>query len=251
MVDEMSTEDFRGLVEPKVAIVIPTLNEARSIGRVLEEISEVFGDKRARVVVVDGRSTDGTDEIARKMGAEIIYQRNKGYGEALLAGFTYVRKRLDSDFVVMIDGDLTYDPKDIPRLLKPILKDEADLIVGNRFGGMQKGAMRSINNFGNRLLSWLARVALRFEVHDTQCGMRAFRSELVDCLNLEAEGMSLAIEMLSEAKFARARLSEVPITYRRRVGVTKLNPLKDGLKILGTIIWLFSYRARARLKEKK
>ncbi len=79
---------------------------------------------------------------------------------------------------------------------------------------------------------------MRLKVHDTQCGLRAFRSELVNFLDLEAEGMPLAIEMLSEAKFARARISQVPITYRPRVGVTKLNPWKDGLRILGTIIRL-------------
>jgi len=118
------------------------------------------------------------------------------------------------------------------------LKGEADLIVGNRFAGMQKGAMPFVNRIGNRLLSWFARATLRLKVHDTQCGLRAFRSELVDCFYLEAEGMPLAIEMLSEAKFARARVSEVPVTYRPRVGVTKLNPSRDGLRILGTMIRL-------------
>jgi len=231
-------EDSGLLQELNLAVVIPTLNEAKSVGRVLDEVSEVFKGENFTVVVVDGRSTDGTDKIARRKGAEVIYQRNNGYGDALKTGFHYARKRLHANVVVMMDADLTYDAKDIPRLVAPILKDEADMIVGNRFAGMQKGAMPFINRIGNKLLSRFARGTLRLKVHDTQCGLRAFRSELVDCLNLKAEGMPLAIEMLSEAKFAHARISQVPITYRRRVGVTKLSPLRDGLRIVGTIIRL-------------
>jgi len=238
LADRLLIDDAGALQELNLAIVVPTLNEAKSVGRVLDEVFEVLKGEKFTVVVVDGRSTDGTDEIARRKGAKVIYQRNNGYGDALRTGFLYARRRLHANVIVMMDADLTYDAKDIPRLVEPILKGEADLIVGNRFVGMQKGAMPFVNRVGNRWLSWFARATLRLKVHDTQCGLRAFRSELVGCLDLEAEGMPLAIEMLSEAKFARARIGEVPVTYRRRVGATKLNPLRDGLRILGIIIRL-------------
>jgi glycosyltransferase involved in cell wall biosynthesis len=187
---------------------------------------------------VDGHSTDGTDEIARSMGADIIYQRGKGYGDALKTGFFYAKKRLNAEVIVMMDADLTYDPKHIPQLLEPILKDEADMVVGNRFAGMQTGAMPFVNRIGNRLLSLVAKLALGLNVFDTQSGMRAFKSGLVDSMTLVAVGMPLAMEMLAQAHSVDARIREVPISYSSRVGKTKLNPIKDGGRILGTTVRL-------------
>jgi len=238
LVDRVQDESLSGMQELNLAIVIPALNEAESIGKVLDETSEVFEGERCMVVVVDGRSKDGTDEIARKKGARIIYQRNTGYGDALRTGFHFVRRHLDANVIVMMDADFTYDPKDITRLVEPVLRDEADLVVGNRFAGMQKGAMPFINRVGNRLLSWFARVTLGLKVHDTQCGLRAFRSELVDSLDLESEGMPLATEMLAEARQAEAKILEMPVAYRCRVGRTKLDPIRDGFKIIGVILRL-------------
>jgi len=235
---ESFKERSNAVQELNLAIVIPALNEAEGIGRVLDELSGVLMGERYMVVVVDGRSTDGTDEIARKKGAQVIYQRNKGYGDALKTGFYYARKRLNANVIAMMDADLTYDPKDIPRLVGPILRDEADLVVGDRFAGMQEGAMPFVNRVGNRLISLFARVTLRLKVQDTQCGLRAFRSELVDSLNLRDDGMPLAIEMLAEAKFTGAKIGEASVTYRPRVGDTKLNLLMDGLRILSTMIRL-------------
>jgi len=241
-VEEAAAGLEKTVVEPVeelgLAVVIPTLNEAKSIGIVLDEIAEVFADRKVDVVVVDGHSTDGTDEIAREKGAQVIYQRDKGYGDALRTGFQHVRKSLNAEIIVMMDADLTYDPKDIPKLVEPILSGEADLVLGDRFSRMKKEAMPFINRVGNRLISWFARTALRVKVHDTQCGLRAFRCELVDSVDLETEGMPLAIEMLTEAKFAGARISEVHVAYRKRVGDTKLNPLRDGLRIFGTMLRL-------------
>jgi len=221
-----------------LVVVIPALNEARSIGKILDEIFDEIGSEKVKIMVVNGHSTDGTDDIARGKGALVIYQRNKGYGDALKTGFMYARKNLNAKVIVMMDADLTYDPKDIPKLVEPILRDEADLVVGNRFPHMQKGAMPLINRFGNRLLSWFARLSLRVKIHDTQCGLRAFKSELVDKIDLETEGMPLATEMLAEAKFVGARISEVSVSYRKRVGRSKLNPLRDGLRIFGTMVRL-------------
>lgn len=231
-------ESVEFLEEVETAIVIPTLNEVKSIRTVLDEIAKVLNGSKFAVVVVDGHSTDGTDEVARSKGAQVIYQRNKGYGDALRTGFQYVRKSLNAKIIIMMDADLTYDPNDIPKLVKPILKDEADLVLGNRFVRMNKEAMPFINRIGNKMISWFARTMLKVKVHDTQCGLRGFRSELVDSIDFESDGMPLAIEMLVEAKFLGARISEVPVAYRERVGCTKLNPLKDGMRILGTMIRL-------------
>jgi glycosyltransferase involved in cell wall biosynthesis len=217
----------------RIAIVIPTLNECEAVGKVVGSVKQVMDGYDCLVLVVDGHSIDGTDEIAKDMGAEVIYQRGKGYGDALKTGFSYARKRLDAKVIVMMDADLTYDPKHIPALVAPILKDEADMVVGNRFAGMQKGAMPFVNRVGNNVLSLVAKLALGLNVYDTQSGMRAFTSELLESMNLVAVGMPLAMEILAEARSVDARIREVPISYRPRVGETKLNPIKDGGRILG------------------
>jgi glycosyltransferase involved in cell wall biosynthesis len=213
------------------------------VGKVLSTIKDVMAGYEYRVLVVDGRSIDGTDEIARSMGAEVIYQRGKGYGNALKTGFFHAKKRLDADVIVMMDADYTYDPKDIPKLVAPILEDAADFVVGNRFAGMQQGAMTLVNRVGNNVLSLIAKLALGLNVYDTQSGMRAFRSELLDRMNLVAVGMPFAMEMLAQAHSTDAMIHEVPVSYRPRVGKTKLNPIKDGGRILGiTVRLMFDIR---------
>jgi glycosyltransferase involved in cell wall biosynthesis len=227
----------------RIAIVIPTLNECEAVGKVVGGVKSVMDGYEYRVLVVDGHSIDGTDEIAKDMGADVIYQRGRGYGDALKTGFFHARKRLDAEVIVMMDADLTYDPKHIPELVAPILKDEADMVVGNRFAGMQKGAMPFVNRVGNSVLSLVAKLALGLNVYDTQSGMRAFKSELLDGMHLVAVGMPLAMEMLAEARSVDARICEVPISYRSRVGKTKLNPIKDGGRILGiTVRLMFDVR---------
>ena len=222
----------------RIVIVIPTLNECEAIGKVLNGIKQSMESFNYRVLVVDGRSNDGTDEIARNIGAEVIYQKGKGYGDALKTGFFYARKRLFAEIIVMLDADLTYDPKHIPELVAPILKDEADMVVGNRFAGMQEGAMPLVNRFGNKVLSLVAKLALGLNVYDTQSGMRAFKSKLLENMTLVAVGMPLAMEMLAEAHSVEARICEIPISYKSRVGETKLNPIKDGGRILGVTVRL-------------
>ena len=222
----------------RIVIVIPTLNEIEAVGKVLSGVKDVMDQYDYRILVIDGHSIDGTDEVARTMGAKVIYQKGKGYGDALKTGFFHATKRLDAKIIVMMDADLTYDPKHIPQLVAPILNGEADMVVGNRFARMQKGAMPLVNRFGNKVLSLIAKLALGLNVYDTQSGMRAFKSELLEGMNLVAVGMPLAMEMLAEALSADARICEVPISYRPRVGETKLNPLKDGGRILGVTVRL-------------
>jgi glycosyltransferase involved in cell wall biosynthesis len=222
----------------RVVIILPTLNECKAVGNVLASVRSAMDGYDYRILVVDGHSTDGTDEIATNMGADVIYQRGRGYGNALKTGFFYAKNRLNANVIVMLDADLTYDPKNIPNLVAPILDDEADLVVGNRFAGMHKGAMPFINRIGNSMLSLVAKLALGLNVFDTQSGMRAFKSELLDRMTLVAVGMPFAMEMLADAHFADARICEVPISYSSRVGETKLNPVKDGGRILGVTVRL-------------
>ena len=222
----------------RIVIVIPTLNECQAVGKVVSAVKSSMNGYDYRVLIVDGHSTDGTDQIAKEKGATVIYQLGKGYGDALKTGFSHARKRLNANIIVMLDADMTYDPKHIPALVAPILAGEADMVVGNRFAAMQKGAMPFVNRIGNRVLRLVAKLALGLNVYDTQSGMRAFKSELLDSMHLMAVGMPLAMEMLAEAHAVDARIREVPISYMPRVGETKLHPIKDGGRILGTTVRL-------------
>jgi dolichol-phosphate hexosyltransferase len=221
-----------------IAIVIPTLDEAESIGSLLDEVARIFVNCKVDVVVVDGHSLDGTDVIAKEKRAHVIYQSDKGYGNALKLGFDYVLKNFNAEIIIMMDADSTYDVGEISLLIEPIIRNEADLVLGNRFAHLNNSTMKFKNRLGNRLISWFARQSLRIKVNDTQSGFRAIRSDLAEKLNLEAEGMPFAVEMLVEAKSAGAKICEVPINYRSRIGVTKLDPLKDGFSIVVTIVRL-------------
>jgi glycosyltransferase involved in cell wall biosynthesis len=230
-----STQEIGGR---KIVVVIPAFNESESIGRVIDEAKEALEGLNFTIVVVDGRSTDGTDKIAREKGAILIYQRKTGYGDALRTGFIHARRKLGADILAMMDGDMTYDPADIPRMLLPIVNDEADVVVGNRLWKEDDLSMTLLNRVGNRVLSSIARITLGVDLHDTQCGIRAFKAELVDSIDLTAEGMPFATEMLAELEFAGARMLEMNVSYRPRSGKTKLHPLRDGFRILATIVRL-------------
>jgi dolichol-phosphate mannosyltransferase len=222
----------------EVAIVIPTLNEGKAMGDVIDGIREAMQQYDHEIVIVDGHSTDNTIDVSMQKGATIIYQRENGYGGALQTGFNHVYDELKAPITVMMDADLTYDPKEMPQLIEPILKGEADFVIGNRFRHMEKGAMSLTNRVGNRILSWVVKKMLDVKVCDTQCGFRAFRTEILQNVDFRNSGMSFATEMLVEAKEAKARIAEVCITYRRRIGETKLSPFKDGVQIFGTILRL-------------
>ncbi len=238
----------------KVAIIIPTLNEERGIREVLDEIHTALDGYKLRVsdsnntvivplkpgiVVVDGGSTDNTVRVVKNRGEMLLRQRGTGYGNALVNGFRYAIDAFDPDVLVMMDADGTYDAADIPRLLQPILADELDLVLGCRFDRMESGAMTFTNRIGNRIISWVAKRFLGVHVCDTQSGLRALTPDLVEIFNGHANGMSFATEMLVDAEQAGARIAELSIVYRPRIGKTKLDPLHDGPRIAGIILRLF------------
>ncbi len=222
---------------PRVVVVIPTLNEEEAIGGVIDGVREALRGRDFEVLVVDGYSRDRTVEVARAHGAHVIYQRGQGYGDAYITGFEYAVERMGAEILVMIDGDGTYEPRDIPRMLELIEREVADLVVGNRFEGMEPGAMPFLNRIGNRVISLAARLLMGVRVRDTQSGLRAFRREVLDSITLTHSGMPLALEMLIEAAQANLRVAEVPTRYYRRAsGKPKLRPLRDGAQIMALLL---------------
>ena len=222
-----------------IVIVIPTLNEEEGIFSTINSVEQALKEKFTyKIVVVDGLSSDKTVKIAEKLGAKVIRQRRKGYGDALQAGFYFVDTRLKSNITVMLDADGTYEPADIVKMADIILRGEADFVIGNRFAKMDKNSMTRLNKFGNKLLSATARKLLGIKISDTQCGLRAFRTDLANIFYTSALGMPFATEMLAATYSYRIKIKEIPTSYHERIGKTKLTPLQDGMGILGTIIRL-------------
>lgn len=222
----------------EVVVVIPTLDEEAGIGTIIDQIQSALRGREFAILVVDGHSSDKTREIAKEKGATVIFQRERGYGDGLLSGFDYAASTFSPQIIAMMDGDGTYNPSDIPKIIDPILENEADLVSGDRLNNLQPDAMSFTNRIGNRIISSLSRRFLGLRLRDTQCGLRAFRTELAFNFTGQSDGMAFATEMLVDAKQARARIKEVPINYSARLGRAKLSPFKDGSRILGIIIRL-------------
>ena len=222
-----------------IAIVLPTLNEEVGIEQTLNSIKQTFDSKlRYKVIVVDGLSTDRTVDIAKSLGSTVILQRRKGTGDALQAGFRYAEIELDVPVIAMMDGDGTYDAKDIMKMFEVIKKGEADFVTGNRLLQMDQGAMTKTNKFGNKILSWFARKLLKIDIVDSQSGIRAFRSDLASLFYSVNTGFPWVTEMLVIANSYGIRMKEVPVLYHPRCGETNLTPFEDGLRIFSTIIRL-------------
>ena len=219
----------------RVTIVIPTLNEEKSIGDVIKGFKELgFRD----ILVIDGRSKDKTREIASKEGAKVVIQSGKGKGQAVQEAL----KIVDSDILVLVDGDGTYDPKDVFKLIEPIKKGLADHVLGNRLEFFEKGAFTRLNLIGNKILNFLFRVLYGENIKDLLTGYRALSKKLYKSLNLRHEGFEVETEMTVQTIAKGFKIMEIPVRYKKRKGHTKLRPLSDGFRIGKAIIFLlFEY----------
>ena len=211
----------------KISVIIPTKNEQGSIAAVIEESKKALEGIEHEIVVVDA-STDNTPVEAIRAGAKLVKQIGSGgVGEALIQAFYWAR----GEYVIFFDGDCTYDPSDIHKVIEPLLRGEADLVNGNRFYNMEKGAMPFNNKIGNILLTWLGNMLFHTSIKDSQSGMKAFRRDMLIRVTLWERGFPFCSEILAEASKLGMRIAEVGVTYRRRVGKTKLNPAMSGLRI--------------------
>jgi len=206
----------------KVSVVIPTLNEGKSIGAVLDEIPRGV----LEVIIVDGNSTDGTQGIARAKGARVVVEPRRGYGRAYKTGFLKAKGQI----IATIDGDLTYPAERIGEFAALLEREHLDFITTDRLSTLRKEAMSREHRFGNFVLSLTARVLFGVPVKDSQSGMWIFRRELLKDLTLTADGMAFSEELKVEAFRARRdRCREIEIDYRVRVGEAVLSSWKDGI----------------------
>ncbi|MGD0176593.1 MAG: glycosyltransferase [Candidatus Bathyarchaeia archaeon] len=213
---------------PKICVIIPTKNEEKSIRGIVEKTKEALEGVDYEIIVADA-STDNTPTEAIKAGARLVKQiGNGGVGEALIQAFYWTK----GHFVVFFDGDGTYDPGDIHKLMEPLFNNEADLVNGNRFFDMEKGAMPFGNKLGNIFLTQLGNVLFHTSIKDSQSGMKAFRREMLMRVTLWERGFPFCSEIIAEASKLGMRVTEVGISYRKRLGTqTKLNPASAGFKI--------------------
>jgi glycosyltransferase involved in cell wall biosynthesis len=234
-VGEIVGEDGWGI---DVSLVLPCLDEAGSVGACVTEALDAMraAGLRGEVVVVDNGSTDGSPELAEAAGARVIHESRRGYGSALRAGFAAAH----GEVLVMADADCTYELNRIPELVAPVMADEADLVLGSRLDSATRRTMPLLHRFvGTPVLTFLtARACGRRVVTDSQSGFRAFRKDVLPRMGLTTTGMELASEMLIRSARAGLRISEIQMSYRPRVGESKLSTWSDGWRHLQLIFLL-------------
>jgi hypothetical protein len=203
-----------------IGVVIPCYNEAEGVRGVIGRMPAVVDE----VVVVDNNCTDRTAEVAASLGARVVSERTPGYGAAYKAGLRAVR----SDIVVTLDGDGTYPPEEIPRLVRTLLERRWDFLSASRFPLADPRAMGFSNRLGNWVLTVAAALLFFKPIRDSQSGMWVFRRAALDRLRLTSDGMAFSEEIKLEALLRGLRFGESHIPYGVRVGEVKLQKWRDG-----------------------
>lgn len=226
-----------------VSVIIPTWNEARSIGRVLADIPR---PPVTEVVVVDSESSDGTAGVAAAHGARVIVEPRRGYGRACLTGLQHLTH---PDIVVFLDGDYSDRPAELPVLIEPIVNGRADIVIGSRLTGPRSpGALPLHSLAGNWLAARL--IGLLYGVRITDLGpFRAARADVLRALNLRETSYGWAVEIILRGALHGARIVEVPVSYHPRVGDSKITGTLRGSMGAAWYIFgrIFQYRIRRNL----
>ena len=204
----------------RVSVIIPTHNEAQAIGRVLADLPS---DLVTEVIVVDSNSTDGTLDLARRMGARVIQEPRRGYGRACLTGLANTQ---NPDVVVFLDGDFSDRPSELPIMLAPIVEGRADITIGARLR-RQNAALPWHQSFGNRLAAGLIRILYGVKITDLG-PFRAARADALHALALEEATYGWAVEVILKGALAGYRIVEVPVSYYPRIGKSKISGTVKG-----------------------
>jgi glycosyltransferase involved in cell wall biosynthesis len=232
----------------KIVVIIPCYNEASGIEKVIKAFPIQEIKKRGyllEIIVVDNNSSDKTAEIAKSLGATVLHERFQGKGHAIRTGFRNIPT--DTNFVVMIDGDNTYKPQEILRLVEPIDSGFCNVIVGSRISGkIQKGSMSWIGLLGNWVFSFLVRVRYKVNVTDCLTGYFAWSRIALDDLRpyLDSTGFSIEMEMVTKMARLGHAIYSVPVTYDPRSGRSSINYFHDGSKILAIYLRSLFWRPR-------
>lgn len=209
-----------------ITVIIPALNEEGAIGTV---VTEVPRDLASEIIVVDNGSTDRTADVAVAAGAKVIREPMRGYGAACLAGAMAAH----NDILVFLDGDRSDDPQEMPVVLAPLLDGQADLVIGSRTAGFtERGALTSQQRFGNQLVTWVVR--LLYGITLTDIGpFRAIRASVLRDLGMEHKTYGWPVEMVVKAAKKGYRVMNVPVSCRKRIGVSKVAGTMKGSILAG------------------
>jgi len=226
----------------KITLLIPCYNEEKSIGKLMDDIPYKQLKQQGfsiEVLVIDNNCTDNTAKIAKSKGARVILETKQGKGNAIRTGFQNITK--DTDYIVMLDGDNTYKPYEMLRLIEPLDSGFADVIVGSRLEGkMTDNAMTRSHRLANWIFTFLTRTIYYANVTDTCTGYFAWTKKAIDKLNghITSKGFAIESEMISKMAKLKLRVYSVPITYapRPKTSGSKLSPVKDGLRIIFMLI---------------
>lgn len=225
------------MVRDGIAVIIPCYNEALTIGKVIDDFRSELPE--ATVYVYDNNSTDGTAEIARTRGAIVKYEPRQGKGNVCRQMF----RDIDADCYLMVDGDDTYPAESARSLCAPILAGEADMVVGDRLsnGTYAQQNARAFHGFGNDLVRAMIRWIYGYGFEDVMTGYRAMSRPFVKTFPVLSEGFQIETELSIHAVDRRWRIADVPVEYRNRPegSVSKLNTVRDGLKVIAMIGTLF------------
>lgn len=225
--------------ELDLSFVLPARNEEATIAEVIDKAKKAAESMKLKYeVIVADNSSDATPSIAREHGARVVVPDKLGYGYAYRYAFKHVRGK----YIVMADADGTYNLEETPKLLEPLLKDEADVVLGTRLKGrILPGAMPWLHRYiGNPLLTFILNRFYGTRVSDAHTGFRALTRRALEKLNLRSSGMDFASEFLIKAAYAQLRVKEIPIVYypRRKGTSSKLSSFKDGWRHLKLMLLL-------------
>jgi glycosyltransferase involved in cell wall biosynthesis len=226
-------DELRSIPETDIVVVIPALNEETGIGHVIRDIPDLV----SKIVVVDNGSTDRTVEMAKEAGAIVVHEPERGYGYACLKGMEQVE---DEDVIIFLDGDYSDYPEEMVRLIDPILSREADLVVGSRLRGKrERGAMLPHALVANVIFSLLLRIFCGLKVTDIG-PFRAIRKDKLVALDLKEYTYGWTLEMMIKAARRGLKVTEVPVSYRKRLGHSKVSgsiwvSIKVGAKMFLTM----------------
>lgn len=224
---------------PLISVIIPVYNEELTVGNVIERVRKTVEmmDVPYEILVVDDCSTDNSPEVSKNKNVK-VYQlkQHVGKGYALRLGF----REAKGEIIVTLDSDGSHNPEELPRLLDPILNDEADLVIGSRFLNKANIFHNKLNKVGVRLFNSFIKMLTGKATTDSQSGYRVIRSAILRGLNLRSEGYEIESEILMKVLKNGHRVKDVPIEFEQRThGKSKLDPFKDGLKILKSILVAF------------
>ncbi|MEM8770290.1 MAG: glycosyltransferase family 2 protein [Pseudomonadota bacterium] len=216
-------------LSPEICVIIPARNEALSIAQVVKSVPGYV----SRTIVVDNGSSDGTGEIAQAAGARVVRVKKPGYGRSCLAG---IEAADDADILVFMDGDGADNPDDMAQLVAPIIDGEKDFVVGARtHGQIEKGALTPQQRYGNALACFLMRVL--WGGHFTDLGpFRAIRKTALARLDMENETFGWTVEMQVRALKLGVAYGETPVSYRKRIGQSKISGTVKGVVLAGAHI---------------